>query len=101
MAKFNVIVDHSINRDEAVSRLKGFSNRMRDEVPIEVTEVVETWDDSGNLVFAFKALGFRISGSVVTCQESVTIVGDLPFAALPFRGAIESQIAEKIKEAIE
>lgn len=101
MAKFNVVVDHSIDRDEAVTRLKGFSNRMRDEVPIEVTEIMETWDDEGNLIFAFKALGFKISGSVVTCTQSVTIIGVLPFAALPFRGAIESQIAEKVKEAIE
>ncbi len=100
MAKFNVVVDHSIERDEAVSRLRGFSNRMREDVPVEVTELVETWDESGNLSFAFKALGFTISGSVVTCHESVTIVGNLPFAALPFRGAIENQIAEKIREAI-
>lgn len=100
MAKFNVVVDHSIKREEAISRLKDFSNQMREEVPIEVTEVVETWDEAGNLVFAFKAMGFKISGSMVTCQESVTIVGNLPFAALPFRGAIESQIAEKVKNAI-
>jgi hypothetical protein len=100
MAKFNVVVDHSIERDEAVSRLKGFSNRMREDVPVEVTELVETWDESGNLSFAFKALGFTISGSVITCHESVTIVGNLPFAALPFRGAIENQIAEKVREAI-
>lgn len=100
VAKFNVVVDHTIERDEAVSRLKGFSDRMRDEVPVEVTDVVETWDDAGNLAFAFRALGFSISGSVVTCHESVTIIGNLPFAALPFRGAIENQIAEKIKEAI-
>lgn len=100
MAKFNVVVDHSIEREDAVARLRGFSDRMREEVPIEVTEVVETWDENGNLTFAFKAMGFKISGSVVTCQQSVTVVGTIPFAALPFRGAIESQIAEKVQDAI-
>ena len=100
MAKFNVTVDHQVQRDEAVTRLKGFSDRMREEVPVEVTDVKEKWDDSGNLNFSFKALGFTISGSMITTESQVTVDGKLPFAALPFRGAIESQIADKVREAI-
>ena len=100
MAKFNVVVDHEVERDDVVMRLKGFSDRMRHEVPVEVTEVSETWDDAGNLNFSFKALGFTISGSMVTTEISVTVNGKLPFAALPFRGAIENQIADKVREAI-
>ena len=45
-------------------------------------------------------MGFKISGTLVTCEQKVTVAGDLPFAALPFRGAIESQIENKVKEAI-
>lgn len=100
MAKFNVVVDHETERQQAVTRLKTFSDRIREEAPVEVSEVEENWDDSGNLSFSFKAMGFTISGSMVTCDQKVTVVGKLPFAALPFRGAIESQIAEKVKEAV-
>jgi hypothetical protein len=100
MAKFNVVVDHQVQREEAVTKLRQFSNRMREVVAVEVTEIEETWDQSGNLLFSFKALGFKVSGSMVTCASKVTIIGSLPFAALPFRGAIENQIAEKVKEAI-
>jgi hypothetical protein len=100
MAKFNVTVDHEVQRDEAVTRLRGFSDRMREEVPVEVTDVEEKWDDAGNLSFSFKALGFTISGSMVTTENKITVDGKLPFAALPFRGAIESQIADKVREAI-
>ena len=100
MAKFNVVVDHQIERKQAVDSLRTFSDRIREESPVEVREVEENWDESGNLVFSFKAMGFTISGSMVTCEQKVTVAGKLPFAALPFRGAIESQIAEKVKEAI-
>jgi len=92
--------DHETKRTEAVTRLRTFSDRIRDEAPVEVSEVEENWDDSGNLSFSFKAMGFKISGSMVTCEQKVTVAGDLPFAALPFRGVIETQIAEKVREAV-
>ena len=100
MAKFNVVVDHQVQREIAVTKLRRFSDQMREEVTVEITELEEDWDESGNLNFSFKALGFTVSGSMVTCASKVTIIGSLPFAALPFRGAIENQIAEKVKEAI-
>jgi len=100
MAKFNVVVDHETERTQAVTRLRTFSDRIRDEAPVEVSEVEEKWDASGNLSFSFKAMGFKISGSMIACDQKVTVAGNLPFAALPFRGVIETQIAEKIKEAV-
>lgn len=100
MAKFNVVVDHETERDEAVTRLRSFSDTIKKDAPVEVSEVREDWDPNGNLNFSFKAMGFTISGSMVTCDQKVTVDGKLPFAALPFRGAIESQIADKVKEAI-
>jgi len=43
MAKFNVVVDHETKRTEAVTRLRTFSDRIRDEAPVEVSEVEENW----------------------------------------------------------
>ena len=100
MAKFNVSVDHQKERTEVVERLKGFSQLIREKMPTEVSDVQEEWDDSGNLAFSFKAMGFKIAGKMVASDENVTVQGDLPFAALPFRGALESKVAEKIREAI-
>ena len=100
MPKFNVSVPHSLERDEAVSRLKGFSEKVREDTPVELTEVYESWDEDGNLQFSFKAMGMKISGSVITSTVEVTVFGDLPFAAVMFRGAIETQIKVKIVEAM-
>jgi hypothetical protein len=100
MPKFNVSVPHGLPRDQAVDRLKGFSEKVREDTPVELTDVEENWDNDGNLNFSFKAMGMKISGSVVTSDSEVAVNGDLPFAAAMFRGAIENQIKEKIVEAI-
>ena len=100
MARFEVAVDHTLERTIAVTRLRGFSESILANAPVEVSDLKEDWDDEGNLEFAFTAMGFTVSGQVVTCEAYVTVKGDLPFAALPFRGMIEEKMAEKIREAI-
>lgn len=100
MPKFEVAVDHCVNRDEAVQRLRNFSQQVLANAPIEVTEIEERWDEQGNLEFAFRALGMRINGSVVTCSAFVRVVGQLPFAAVPFRGQIEKQIESQVRQAL-
>ncbi len=89
-----------MERDEAITRLRTFSDRIREKMPVDVSDIQEDWDDTGNLSFSFKAMGFKISGNMKTCGDQVQVDGNLPFAALPFRGAIENQIAEKVREAI-
>ncbi len=100
MPNFAVVVDHESERPEVVSRLRDFSQKMLADLPVQLTELHEQWDEEGNLEFAFKAMGFKISGTVVTCEQSITVAGKLPFAAVPFRGAIENQLAESIRQAI-
>ncbi len=100
MAKFKVAVDHSLQREAAVTRLQGFSEKVRENAPVEVTDLKEDWDENGNLEFAFKAMGFAITGFVETSDIDVKVTGDLPFAALPFRGMIEKEVENQIREAM-
>lgn len=67
----------------------------------QVTEVEEVWDDEGNLQFSFRTMGMSVDGDVATDEQSIHVTGNLPFAALPFRGVIEQKIADKISEALE
>ena len=100
MAKFNIEIQHQLERDVVVTKLRSFSDEMRERVMVQVSEVTEEWDDQGNLNFSFRAMGFTVSGQMVTCEKQVTVFGDLPFAALPFRGAIQSQVEQKIRDVI-
>lgn len=100
MAKFNVTVPHALDRNVVVDRLKGFSEKIRDDVPIEISDLRENWDHAGNLDFSFRAMGLGISGQVVASDQDVKITGNMPLAAMMFRSTIETQIANKVREAI-
>ena len=100
MPKFCVVVQHELERQECIVRLRGFSERVISTAPIELSDLIESWDEDGNLEFAFTAMGMRISGCVQTTVDQVTVDGRMPLAAAMFRGAIEHQIAEKIREVV-
>lgn len=101
MPKFSVSVTHSVERTEAIGKLRTFMEEARKDSPVELSDVKEEWQEDGNLEFAFSAMGFRVDGQMITETEQITISGNLPFAALPFRGALETQLASKIREAID
>jgi hypothetical protein len=101
MPGFQVSVPHRHDTTIAAERLRVFADKVRGELQIQVTNVVETWDDAGNLQFAFRAMGFQVSGKLENRFSEVFVAGTIPFAALPFRGMIESELAAKIREALE
>ena len=100
MPKFNVTVPHQLPREECIKRLQGFSEQIRAEAAVEITDIEENWDDNGNLNFAFSAMGMKISGQMAASDDSINVEGKLPFAAAVFRGTLENRIEEKIREAI-
>ena len=100
MPSFNVSIQHEMSREQAVEKLHGFSERVKDEFQSQVSDLQETWDELGNLNFSLKAMGMAIKGDVVTDDDQVNVSGNLPFAALPFRGIVEKTISDKISEAL-
>lgn len=100
MPRFSVQVPHDQHPQEVVERLRQFSQKVRTTTTITVTEIVEVWDEYGNLDFSFKAMGFAISGRMEPRHDSVSVEGNLPLAATPFRGMIEREVAAKIREAL-
>jgi hypothetical protein len=100
MPNFQVEVPHEMQRDQAAKKLRDFSEQARSQMPAEISDLEESWDDEDNLSFSFKALGFKVSGAMVSQTENVVVSGNLPFAALPFRGMIEAQLVERIRSAL-
>lgn len=100
MPKFKIAVPHEHDREYVVEKLKSFSKVIREESPVELSNVTESWDDDGNLNFAFTAMGMSISGEMVVDESQVTVAGKMPLAAAMFRGAIETQISDKIRDIL-
>ena len=99
MPKSTVTVPHQLGKDEALQRIQGILVQAKAQYGDRLTDLKETWTDDGG-TFSFKAMGFKISGSLKVTGDDVEIVGDYPFAAIPFKGTIESTLRERAERLL-
>jgi hypothetical protein len=94
MPKLNMAVSHSLTQDEAVKRIKNLLNDVKTQFADKISDLHEEWD--GNIgKFNFLAIGFPVSGTLTVKTSQVEISGNLPFAAMLFKGKIDSVIKDR------
>lgn len=91
MPSLKIAVAHQLGTEEARARLTRLLEMLRESYGSQASDVNEAWRDGG-MDFAFKAMGFKTSGSVEVRDDSVQIDAQLPLAAMMFKGKIEQQI---------
>lgn len=99
MPKSTVTVDHDLGRDEALERLKGILVEAKAQYGDRITDLEETWTDTGGR-FSFKAMGMKVSGDLMVEDDRVDIIGDFPWAAKPFQGTIEATLRERAERLL-
>lgn len=99
MPKSTVTVPHQLGKDEALQRIKGILVQAKEQYGDRISDLKEDWNPDGG-TFSFKAMGFKISGALVVNPTTVEITGDYPFAALPFKGTIESTLRERAERLL-
>jgi len=99
MPKISVTVPHTVGREEAGERLKGFLSWLKERHKDQVGDLQEEWGEN-TLKFSFKTYGFKFQGSGVVEDAEVKVDVDLPFAAMMFKGKIESEMREMLTKAI-
>jgi hypothetical protein len=88
-------VPHKLSADEAKSRLERFIETLQAKFGEKVSDLHQAW--SGNtLTFAFKTFGFKIAGAIDSLDNKLDVSGDIPFAAMMFKGKIETEIREQL-----
>jgi len=100
MPNLNIAVPHTLTQAEATERLKKKQTEIKEQHTYTVTDLKETWTTPHSLDFAFKILGFSLTGSVESLVSSVQIVVVLPAAALLMKGTIESQIRRELEQVL-
>jgi hypothetical protein len=99
MPSLNITVPHRLDQDEAMRRIQGLLTEIKRDYGDRVTDVREAWRDDGG-DFAFRAMGFSVSGSLQVRPGEVVLKGDYPLAARPFKGRIESMIRDRAEQLL-
>jgi hypothetical protein len=73
---------------------------IKDQHTYTVSDLKETWTTPDSLDFAFKILGFSLTGTVESLESSVRIVVALPAAALLMKGTIENQVRRELEQVL-
>jgi predicted nucleotidyltransferase len=100
MPVLTVSMPHTLGKDEATRRLKLKHAEIKDKHTYTVTNLTETWIDPNSMDFAFKVLGFSLTGSVKATDDAVGINVDLPTVAVMMKGTIESEIKKELAQVL-
>ncbi len=96
MPKLNLEVPHQLTAAEAKDRLQSFSESLQENFKDQVSDLEQSWEDN-ELVFAFKSFGIKIQGRIGVLADKLVVDGELPFAAMMFKGKIESEIRTQLE----
>lgn len=99
MPEFKTEVPHGLGQDEAVNRLKGFVQQVRDRFQDQLDNADGAWVENV-LDFSLMASGITITGKLTVEDSRAHVAGKLPIIAVPLRGMIERQIAQQLQTAL-
>ena len=99
MPKLSVAVPHELGKEEATSRVKGFAEKLNERYQDQAKDLEHAWEDD-TLSFSFRTMGMNFKGAIAVAEDAVNIDGDLPFAAMMFKGKIESSCREELTKLL-
>ena len=95
MPRVTLEVPHGLGKEEALQRVKGKIEQLKQSQQGGYTDLYEQWDGE-TFSFKFRAVGMRVGGKA-TVEDSVVIVAaDLPLAAMMFKGKIEQGVRQHL-----
>ena len=99
MPGFNTEVNHELGKDAAVEKLKGFLDQVKERYPKEISQINGAWEDNV-LNYEFTTFGIKVDGTLTVEEGVVRMEGNLPFAAMMFKGKISNSIKVALEKAI-
>ena len=100
MPRFAIEVPHQLGAETATDRIKQLLEKVKERYGSQVSNMQESWTDGG-LDFQFTTYTFPIKGKLRVEPARVTIDGDLPFAAIMFKGRIEQTLRDELTKRLQ
>ncbi|HVA45284.1 MAG TPA: polyhydroxyalkanoic acid system family protein [Pirellulales bacterium] len=99
MPRITITVPHQLGQQVAAERLQSFLVRLKEKHQDQVSNLEEEWSEN-SLKFGFKTFGFQFQGTGNVSDSEAKIDVDLPFAAMIFKGKIESEMRETLTRVL-
>jgi hypothetical protein len=99
MPVMEMTVPHQLSQDEALRRIMGLLDQVKAEYPDRFSDLHESWSANGG-EFSAKIMGMPVSGRLTVTPHEVQLSGNVPFAALPFKGQIEDTIRQQAEQLL-
>ncbi len=99
MPKFNVTVPHFLSKEDAKAKIRLLLDSLSAKFADKIKDLEQTFEDD-RLEFSFKTLGMKVTGEGTVDDKQVEIKGDLPLAAMMFKGQIESSIKDQLTKLL-
>lgn len=96
MPKITVFKNHALDRNTVTALLKSKIADALRENSGAVKEFTERWVDDHTMEFAFKVMGFAVSGILRSQANQISVETTVPLAAMMVKGMIESRLKEEI-----
>ncbi len=99
MPSFSVAVPHHLSQEEATTRIQGLLGKLKDQYGDQISNLSENWqENTGD--FSLTVMNMKVSGRLEVLPNEAKLSGDIPFAALPFKGQIENMVRQKAQEVL-
>ena len=99
MPGFTTEVKHELGKEAAIEKLKGFLDQVKERYPKEISKIDGAWKDNV-LSYEFTTFGINVDGTLTVEDQLVLMEGNLPFAAMMFKGKISDSIKIALEKAI-
>jgi hypothetical protein len=99
MPSVNITTPHALGAEEATARLKSLFEKLKERHGDKVSNLEESWSDN-KLDYSFSTYGFNIKGDIAVEPDQVKVNGNLPFAAMMFKGKIEQTVREEMEKLL-
>jgi hypothetical protein len=99
MPNINISIPHQLPPEQALTRIKDFIAQAKTQYSNEIGNLQENWNGHVG-TFSGSARGLSVSG-ILTVEASVVAVElTIPFAAMLFKGTIESGIRDQLTKLL-
>jgi hypothetical protein len=99
MPSMTISTPHSLGAEEATARLKTFFAKLKERHQDKLSNLEEQWNGN-RLDYSFSTYGFNIKGDLTIEPGEVKVSGNLPFAAMMFKGKIEQTVREELEKVL-